>query len=221
MNRMLAAMLRVQWTRVRAPTVLVAVLLFVLPLVIVRLGAAGEADMVNIGAWLRAAATIGRAFPIAALLIGLYLGVAAWQDDTRGRHVYALTLPLSRELYVVYRFLAGAAPILVLVVALGAGSLLASSLVHLPSGIHAYPLALTVRWMLAAVVCYALFFAIGSATRRAALIVLGVFVGILVAELAVAAMELELDIIGTAYSLLTTPPGPLSMLLGNWSLFDV
>ena len=161
--------LGMQWSRVRLALVLLSLAAFGLPALI-----AGQRYVDASDAWMRsqhlldAAEYLGRLFPVLALLTGLLLGVAAWADDQRMGHVYALSLPLSREHYVLLRF--GAAGVLLFIpfVALFLGTVLATTAVALPPGVKAYPLTLTARFGLATITCYSVFFSLAIATKRAA-----------------------------------------------------
>jgi hypothetical protein len=216
--------LKAQWLAARLPVVFVAVLAFALPLLTVTYGGSLEgAPTEQVAQWLYAAQQIGVLIPGLALLVGVLLGIGAWAPDQAGKHVYALSLPVPRSMYVLLRFAAGATLLGVPVVALGLGSVVALLAVTLPVGIHAYPFQLTLRFALASLVCYAIFFSISIATKRAALAVLGVICGVLLADLVVAALNLKsaASVTGTVFYLLTTWPGPLAILMGRWALFDV
>lgn len=216
--------LKAQWLAARLPVVLLAVLAFALPLLTVTAGGSLEgAPGERVALWLFAAQKIGVLFPGLALLLGLLLGIGSWAPDHLGKHVYALSLPVPRPMYVLLRFAAGVTLLAVPVAALGAGALLASVSVSLPGGIHAYPLQITLRFAVAALVCYAIFFAISIATKRAALAVLGVICGVLLADLVLAALGQgdSGTVTTTLFMLLTNWPGPLSILMGRWALFDV
>jgi hypothetical protein len=216
--------LKAQWLAARLPVVLLAVLGFVLPLLIVTYGGnLASAPTERVAQWLFAAQRIGALIPGLALLVGLLLGMGAWAPDHAGKHVYALSLPLPRSMYILLRFAAGATLLAAPVVALGVGSCIAVASVHLPSGIHAYPLQLTARFALASLVCYAIFFAISIATKQAALAVLGVICGVVLADVLVSSLNLEAgaSVTGWLFNVLTTWPGPLAILMGRWALFDV
>jgi hypothetical protein len=216
--------LKVQWLAARMPVVLLAVLGFALPLLIVTYGGSLEnAPSERVAQWLYAAEKIGTLIPGLALLVGLLLGIGAWAPDHAGKHVYAMSLPVPRSMYVLLRFAAGATLLAAPVVAVGLGSLLAVVAVKLPGGIHAYPLQFTVRFALAALVCYAIFFAISIATKRAALVVLGLICGAFLADLVLATLSFSgaASVTTSAIYLLTTWPGPLAILMGRWALFDV
>ncbi|HXJ81163.1 MAG TPA: hypothetical protein VMS64_21095 [Candidatus Methylomirabilis sp.] len=221
---MFKQVLKAQWLASRLPVVLLAVLAFALPLLTVTYGGSLEnAPTERVSQWLFAAQRIGLLIPGLALLVGLLLGIGVWAPDHSAKHVYALSLPLPRAMYVLLKFGAGAALLAVPVVALGIGSLIAVTSVSLPSGIHAYPLQLTVRFALASLVCYAIFFAISISTRRAALAVLGVICGVLLADVIVSSLDLQsgMSVTGWLFIVLTTWPGPLAILMGRWALFDV
>lgn len=221
---MFKQVLKTQWLAARLPVMLLAVLGFTLPLLIVTYGGSLEnAPTERVAQWLFAAQKIGVLIPGLALLVGLLLGIGAWAPDHAGKHVYALSLPLPRSMYVLLRFAAGATLLAVPVAALGVGALVAVLSVKLPSGIHAYPLQLTVRFALASLVCYAIFFSISIATKRAALVILGVICGVLLADVLVAALDLKngISVTGWLFYVVTTWPGPLAILMGRWALFDV
>jgi hypothetical protein len=200
---------------------LAAVILLVLPLIMIR-AVGGPGDQLNqVVWWLSAAESIGKILPIGALFLGIYFGVAAWMDDTRGNHIYALSLPLSRPQYLTYRFVAGGLPVIVPSVALLAGSLAAAAAITTPAGIHAYPFALAGRMLLASLTCYSIFFAVSAMTRRAVQITFAVLASVLIIQLLLVIVGIEQDIIGGIANFLTTSPGPLSILTGRWALFDV
>ncbi|MFI5281310.1 MAG: hypothetical protein ACHQU1_12510 [Gemmatimonadales bacterium] len=215
-------MLHALWTALRLPVVLLAVLAFAVPLLTVTYGGGLEgAPSGRVAQWLFAAQQVGVLIPGLALLVGLLLGMGAWAHDHAGKHVYALSLPVSRERYVWLRFAAGATLLLAPVATLGVGAIIATLSVSLPSGIHAYPLQLTSRFLLASLTCYAIFFAISISTRRAALAVLGLICGVLFADLLLSAVGVGASVTPTVFMWLTNWPGPLSILLGRWALFDV
>ncbi len=219
---MFRQVLKAQWLTARLAVVILAVLAFALPLLIVTYGGNLEgAPSGAVAVWLYAAQKIGSLIPGLALLLGLLLGMGAWAPDHLGKHVYALSLPVPRSMYVLLRFAAGATMLAVPVVALGIGAVVAGLAVKLPSGVHAYPLQMAVRFALASLVCYAIFFAISIATKRAVLATLGVVCGVLLADLFLVALGVGSSVTESVFYLLTNWPGPLSILMGRWALFDV
>ncbi len=219
---MFREMLRMQWRSTGIIGAALAVVAFAAPLVTVLYGAnLGQASTFAVASWLDAAAAVGAAVPVIALVAGVLLGMAVWSADHLGGHVYALSLPLPRWRYVVLRFGAGLALLAAPIVALGAGAFIATAVVDLPEGLHAYPLEMTVRFAAAALVCYALFFALSSATKRIALALLGVVGGFALADVLLVALGQGSMVLATGFRLLTTWPGPLAILMGRWALFDV
>jgi hypothetical protein len=220
--RMFTQVLRAQWHQARALVVLFALLAFAVPLVTVMYGGGLRTEPAfRVSWWLTTSANVGAALPVIALALGVLLGMVTWSADQAGRHVYAMALPLPRWRFVLLRFGAGMVLLAVPVAALLVGGLIATAAVKLPDGIHAYPVALTARFGLSAFVCFAIFFAISTATRRAALITLGGIVGLTVADLLLTAFEQEAVVVEWAFQILTTWPGPLAILIGRWALFDV
>lgn len=217
---MLGVLIQTQWTRVRVAMVLTTLAALAVPVIMVLQGGA-PSDGYAVGYWLRQSEAIGTALPVVALFSGLYLGIAAWADDVRGRHVYAMTLPVSRERYVLMRFTAGLLPLLAPVAGLLIGSLIATALVNLPAGLNAYPVALTIRVALAGLTTYAVFFALASATKRAAAIVVGLIATLIIAELVMALLSINIGLIPALLETLTEWPAPFAILTGRWALFDV
>lgn len=210
------------WSGLRLPVVLLALVAFALPLLTVTFGGNLEgAPTGRVAEWLYAAQQIGVLIPGLALVAGLLLGLGAWMHDHAGKHVYALSLPVSRERYVWLRFAAGATLVLVPAAGMLAGALIATVSVRLPSGVHAYPVALTARFLMAALACYAIFFAIAISTRRAAVAVLGLICGVLLADLLLLAIGVGASVTPTVLMWLSNWPGPLAILMGRWALFDV
>jgi hypothetical protein len=219
---MYAQMLKAQWRSSGIVAVVLAVLAFGAPLATVFYGAnLARQSTFTVASWLSAAAGIGATVPVIALVAGVLLGMAVWSPDHLGGHVYALSLPLPRWRYVLLRFATGLPFLAAPVAALAAGAAIATASVSLPEGLHAYPVQLTIRFAAAALVCYALFFALSTATRRVALVLLGLVGGFLLADVLLAAFAQQPVAVETAFRLLTTWPGPLAILMGRWALFDV
>ncbi len=219
---MFGQVLRAQWKYSRAAVAVFTVLCFAAPLATVyyRPGEVRTGG-VPVSSWLLGAERVGAAIPVLALLLGVVFGLGAWAPDTAGRHVYALAMPVPRWHYVLLRFGAGAALTTFPVGSLVAGCLIAAAAVTLPEGVHAYPVQLGLRFGFAVLVCFALIFTLAIATRRAVLGVLGVLGGMVMADVLLGAAGQESVVTETMFRLLTTWPGPLSILIGRWALFDV
>lgn len=219
---MFSQVLRTQWLASRQVVLVFVVLAFAAPLATVYYGGSlTTAGASRISGWLVGAEAIGSAIPIIAMFLGVALGIATWAPDHLGKHVYALALPLPRSLFVLLRFGAGVTLMLVPVAALGLGAIIATLAVDLPTGVHAYPMQLTLRFAFASLACFAIFFAMSIGTKRVLLALLGMIGGVLLADLLVQTFGGETHVSETVLYLLTNWPGPLSILLGRWALFDV
>jgi ABC-type transport system involved in multi-copper enzyme maturation permease subunit len=219
---MFAKVLKAQWTAARVMVISFALIAFTIPLGSVFYGGnLVTGNEYQVSTWLFNSRIVGQAIPIVALVLGVLLGMSAWAADHAGRHVYALSLPVPRWQFVLLRFGAGAALLAVPVVALGAGATLAALSVRLPEGVHAYPLQLTLRFALSALLMFAIFFAISIGTRRVVLAVLGTLGAMALGDVLLGALGMNAVLVAGLYSLLTHWPGPLAILMGRWALFDV
>lgn len=219
---MFKQVLYAQWLASRTPVLVFVVLAFTAPLATVYYGSGVGLDgSGQVSAWLIGAEKIGAAIPIIALFVGVYLGIAAWAPDHLGKHVYALSLPVPRWMFVLLRFGAGATLLLAPLVALELGALLATMSVHLPEGVHAYPVQIALRFALASLTCFAIFFALSIATKRAILMVLAGAGGVLLTDVVLSTFAKDVHFTESVFYLLTNWPGPLSIMMGRWALFDV
>lgn len=211
-----------QWITSRTAVGLLTVLAFAAPLFAVFYGGdLTSSGQEHVGDWLIGADRVAQFLPFLAVLVGLLLGVLAWSADLAGQHVYALSLPLNRPLYVTMRFGAGALLATVPGLALGASALIASVSVSLPPGIRAYPFELAVRFWLASLTVYAIIFAIAGATRRGQIIAIAAIAGAVLLDVTFLMFGVDFSVTAEALYLLTRWPGPLSILTGRWALFDV
>lgn len=160
-------------------------------------------------------------YPALAAALGLVLALTAWSADHRGRHVYALSLPIPRWHYALQRFGAGVLLLAAPAVALLVGALLAAATANIPPGLQAYPVALAARFALALVVGYAVFFAISAGTTRTAGYVLSMVAAIVVVQVLASAAGLDLHLIPSLGERVVLWPGPLEIFSGRWMLIDV
>jgi ABC-type transport system involved in multi-copper enzyme maturation permease subunit len=217
---MFHAILRSQWRWCRLVIVLGTVAGFSLPVLSLQGATRGEGAMPP-DALLRLLQSWGILYPLLAGLLGLLVAMAAWAPDHRGRHVHALTLPLPRWRYVLLRFAAGLTVLALPVAAVFFGAVLATATAAIPPGLQGYPLALGLRFALAVLVAFSLFFAISGGTARTAGIILGVLALVVVAQILVSAAGVELDLLGGLQQAFLNWPGPLAIFSGRWMLIDV
>lgn len=214
---MFRAILYTQWKWTRGIALLLAVAGFSIPLASLQAATAAEAD---IQAFLATMSGWGTAYALLAAAAGLLVALAAWGHDHQGRHVYALSLPVTRARYVMLRFGAGLVLLLPAVAGVLAGSIVVG-LSAIPFGLHVFPIALTLRFAFCALLAYALFFAIGSSTTRTAAIVLGAIGGLFFAQYLVSLTGLDFNLLEQVASFLFLEPGILSVFTGRWMLIDV
>jgi hypothetical protein len=215
---MFGVMLKTQWKWTRMALLLCVLAAFAMPLMSVNSNIQEPAPRVlinNMQTW-------GIAYAVLAGVAGLLLAWLAWASDHRGHHVYALSLPVARWQYVLMRFAAGVAFLVPIVTALAIGAVLATSSAGVvPNGLHAYPLALTLRFGFASLVAFAIFFAISAASPRAAGYVLGSICAVLAAEFLTDALGFHWHLATHAVDFLMVYPGILSVFSGRWTLIDV
>ena len=142
-------------------------------------------------------------------------------EDDAGRHVYALSLPIERWRYVAMRFGAGALTIVPTAIALWAGSIVAVAAHEIPAGLESHPAGLALRFTLAALVAYALFFAISSGTKRTAGILLAVLGGMICLEMIGETTNIPLRPLSLFLDLMVNQAGTLGVFNGRWMLIDV
>jgi hypothetical protein len=205
-----------QWKWTRAIVLIATILGFALPLASLQTAtSAGRAAdfvarMQQFGVW----------YALLASATGLLVALTAWAHDQRGRHVYALTLPVSRVHYVMMRLTAGLSFLVPPAIAVLLGAVFVSTFGAIPSGLTTYPVALAFRFLFAACVAYTLFFAIGSATQKTAGIILGAVATVLLAQYIFAVLGLDVDLLVRVVEVLFRSPGVFSVFSGRWSLVD-
>ncbi len=106
-------------------------------------------------------------------------------------------------------------------IALAVGASVAAAAATVPSGLNAYPAALAVRFALAVVVAYSIFFAISSGTTRTAGYVLSVVGGIVVVQLLFQLSGSSTNFLNEIFDRMVTWPGPFEIFSGRWMLIDV
>ena len=218
---MFRVMLWGQWKWSRLVIVLGAVAAFTLPILSVRGTAPVDRIPVPPGEFLSRIGAWGTLYPVLAATLGLLVAMAAWAPDHRGRHVHALSLPIPRWRYALYRFGAGITLLCVPLLALLAGALLASAATTPPAGVHAYPIALTIRFALALLIAFAVIFAVSGGTARTAGIILGVIAAVIVVQVLATVASVDLDMVNRLQTIFVGWAGPFAVFNGRWMLLDV
>ncbi len=167
------------------------------------------------------------AFPALALTIGATAALNAWSWDHKTDHIYALSHPISRSRYAAWKMGGGALLVLVPAIGLWIGAIVASASIDIPASVNTYPTALAVRFSLASLLAYSVFFALAAGTIRTTVIVLSTFVGTMVV-FGIMTDYASAVVPGFAFNFSTWIvealiewPGPFELFSGNWSLIDV
>lgn len=218
---MFRAVLYSQWKWSRLVIVLGTLAGFALPLLSLQGAARADRGALQTQELLRAVQSWGALYPILAAALGLLVAIAAWAADHRGRHIHALTLPVPRWRYVLLRFAAGMVLLAAPIAAMLLGASLAVMTATIPPGLQGYPLSLALRFALAVLVAYAVFFAVSAGTARTAGFILGALAALVVFQIVASIANLDLDILGTLQLVLLLGPGPLAVFAGRWMLVDV
>lgn len=222
--------LYVQWKAARLPLLPFVVLAFALPLLSVQgMGGVPAGEGARDMTWMliQAHELWMPLFPIMAFLVGTVAAVVAWYWDQQGDHMYALSLPAPRWEYVLLKMGAGAVVMGACVVAFAVGAALATTAVHLPDTLHAYPWRASLRFLLAALTAYAVVFALAAGSVRTTIFVLvGLVAMLFLGELAMTFLGgLFPALQGRDFPLMVIrliqhSPGPLHVFTGNWMLID-
>jgi len=216
-------MLYVHWKQAKLVMIPFVVAAFGLPLLAIQ-GLGPEPEGLNLDVtvlWLPL-------FPALAGAIGFVLALTAWNWDHQQSHVYALTLPMARWEYAMHKMGAGVALGLLPVMAFWVGAHLASASLTLPVGLNAYPNQLTLRFLFAVLLSYALLFAMAAGTVRTTIWIL---TGVIAFSIAGGLLNdvlapffpyfQEANIVGVVGEWLFTARGPFGVFTGNWALIDV
>lgn len=213
---MFRAILVTQWKWTRAVALAGTVVAFALPLFVY----ASAREQASLRDFIEVMQRWGGAYALLATALGLFFALTAWQQDHATRHIYALSLPVSRARYAGMRLGAGFVFLLAPIVALLLGALVVS-ITGVPTGLQAYPIALTLRFAFATFVAYAIFFAIASATARTAAVILIVIGGVMFTQYLILTIGSGIDIIEPIVEFIFVRPGILSIFSGRWMLVDV
>jgi len=206
-----------QWKWTRGVLLLMSLATFAIPLLSLRSSAGAPDDSIFISsmqAW-----AVG--YSLAAAGLGLLIGVLSWSYDHRFRHVYALSLPIERWRYAMMRFSGGLVLVALPVATLFVSAEIVAHSSLVPTTLHAYPVGLTLRFAFAALVAYAVFFAISSATARTAGYILGAIALAFALDIVLEAAGARLQLLGHLNDLLFASPGLLAVFSGRWMLVDV
>lgn len=214
---MFRAILVTQWKGSRVLVLLATIVAFALPIACLQ----KARDAYNPQEFVASMQMWAGGYALLAAAIGLLVAMAAWQPDHLGKHVYALSLPVSRARYTALRFGAGAVFLIPPVIALLIGALVVAASDAIPDGLHAYPLALTIRFAFASAVAYAIFFSIASGTSQTAGVIIGLIAAVLFTQYLLSVTNANVDLLTPIGEFIFVRPGILSVFAGRWMLVDV
>lgn len=218
---MFRAVLYAQWKWSRLVIVAGVIAGFAIPVLSLQLAGAAALTPGQAGELLQSVQSWGVLYPTLAAALGVLAAIATWAPDHRGRHVYALSLPIARWRYVLLRFGAGAVLLIAPAIAVLAGALLATATATLPPGLHGYAIDLALRFTLALLVAFAVFFAISSGTARTAGAILAVIGALAVVQVLAATANIDLGLVEAIQRIFVAWPGPFAVFTGRWMLIDV
>ena len=217
---MFRVILATQWKLTRGMLLFATCAAFALPLLAVRNAATALREM-NARELLVSMESFGPWYAISAALLGLVAAAMAWTSDHAGRHVYALSLPVDRWKYVAMRFGAGVLTLAPPVVAIALGGVVALASTQVPPGLNTHPIALALRFALATLVAYAIFFAISSGTKRTAGVLLATLGALIFLETVSEMLNLGMSPFALLFDMLVNQSGTLGVFSGRWMLIDV
>ena len=210
-----------QWKWSRLIVVVGTVAAFALPVISMQGATASARGPLQTQDLLRAVQSWGTLYPVLAAALGLLVAIATWAADHRGRHIHALTLPIPRWRYVLLRFGAGVTLLAGPVLAVLLGAVLATAMATIPPGLQGYPIALALRFAIAVLVAYAVFFAISAGTARTAGVILGAIGALVLIQILANLANVELDLLAVLQLVVLNWPGPFAVFTGRWMLVDV
>ncbi|HWA40418.1 MAG TPA: hypothetical protein VG712_02340, partial [Gemmatimonadales bacterium] len=88
-------------------------------------------------------------------------------------------------------------------------------------GLQGYAWALGLRFALATVVAFTIFFAISGGTTRTAGFLLSVIALVVAEQVMISVAGVNLDLLGSSLQMVFNWPGPLAIFAGRWMLIDV
>jgi hypothetical protein len=228
MNRF-REVLYVHWKAVRWILAPFVVFCFGLPMMILRLiQEMPEGIVPSAGMFLQYQNNWTPFFPILAFLTGGAVALTAWSWDHQLRHVYALSLPVTRAQYALTKYGAGIVLLAIPVIATLAGTLLALLVTPIPSELHGYPFSLTARFMLAMLLSYSVVFSLASSTVKTTVSIILVVVIVFMAGDGITSFintrSPDRHLVAPSDLLIAAVliwPGPLSVFGGNWLIIDV
>jgi hypothetical protein len=217
---MFRKMLLVQWKWSRAALLAICVLVAMVPALTMRMTLYDfvnqtPRDLVTL------CSALGLGLSFLAILTGIALQDAAWRQDVNGKYVYALSLPVPWNQFVVRRLACGLLLLLLPALFLWFGGWLATTLITLPPTLQTYAGGVAVRFFLASALSYAAWgVLVRFSGERSSLVMLVILLAVLVVPIAVSVSGVTLPT-DSILRFIADPPGPLSVFFSRWAIIDV
>ena len=217
---MFRVVLMTHWRWSRWGMLLLAAGALVTPMVL--LSSIGARDLTLLPVWevLTPTSFAGAVYMMIAILTGLWLAASAWSVDTTLDAVYALTRPVPRWYFVLLRLGSGFALSLVPILGVLGGALLAAAVTTRPAEMRVFPVALTLKFAVAAWLsfgfCFGAFTGIRPRSQSRNLWAIG-----LIPALALLDWATGSHAANALGSWLVGPWSPIGVYFGRWNLFDV
>ncbi|MGI9077698.1 MAG: hypothetical protein ACR2G6_10265 [Gemmatimonadaceae bacterium] len=218
---MFRAILFTQWKWTRAMMLPLVIVAFAVPLYSVNEFSDAAQSRAEVAPLLSKMQAWGFGYMMAAMFVGLFVAAMVWSYDTKGKHVYALSLPLPRWHYLLLRFAAGALMLLLPALFLWVGALVATSSAHIPVGLHAYPTALALRFLLATFLVYSLVFAMSAVPKKIGIVLVIAMAGVVLLDAALSQAMGRSVIVTNVFEWAVRWPGYFEVFAGRWMLIDV
>ena len=218
---MFRAMLFTQWKWTRAVLLPLVIATFAVPVYSVNQFSDVSISRWQVSSMLASMQAWGLGYMFASVFIGLFVASAAWTFDVRLKHVYALSLPIPRWHYLLLRYAAGSLILLVPAFFLWMGGLVATASSAIPVGLHAYPTALAIRFLLATFISYSIIFSASTVPKK-------IGIGIAIAFGVLILFDATIDyatgnsrLISGLFEWAVRWPGFMEVYAGRWMLIDV
>ncbi len=218
---MFRAMLFTQWKWSRAILLPLVIATFAVPVYSVREFSDGSASRWQVSSLLANMQAWGLAYMFSSVLIAIFIASATWSYDVKSRHVYALRLPIPRWHYQLLRYGAGTLLLLIPTAFLWIGGLVATSSSAIPIGLHAYPTALALRFLLASFVAFSAMFAASAIPKRIAIGIGGALGVLMLTDGVLSQFAGNSVIMSRLFEWAIRWPGFLEVFAGRWMLIDV
>jgi len=217
---MFAQMLYAQWRFTRASLLGISLLGAITPALVMRLSLVQIVNQTPRDLIVMTE-LLGGGLAVLAIVTGVIVQHAPWDEDNKGRFVYVLSLPISWPQFLLRRVGGGLLLLLAPALFLWFGGAIAVAMVPLPPTLHTFAFGIAVRFYLASVLSFAAWFAfVHLSGKRAGVIGLAI---LLVAML----VPIGMVWLGYRHSVeafgdwLINAPGPLAVFFSRWALIDV